>query len=312
MSSIFQDGIDIYADATWESGPWRNYIRKPKAVPLKFDSEAIKIDFFCTEEDFIGYKCKIGVKNHVSSDYISRIDLLDNADSSLSLASGIISSGNMEGDEDGMSLLSTLTGHGSFTKHSSPAFYGEPTYSWIMPGIGFRFGQAINYLSSFTSTDNFVTYTPTEADLSPKSFDGGIHCWVKLDVVSAGFNYFYTKPIPSSYHGKNATLIINSLGNKHAMDDLGGNQVLSMELVGSVDNINYTVIGDKILDDINPVAANDTDGAAMQIKYVINGIDYGKYNYYKFRWNIDAGVGTEEMYKKMNFMLLSLYPIPNR
>ena len=84
------------------------------------------------------------------------------------------------------------------------------------------------------------------------------------------------------------------------MDDLGGNQALSMELVGSVDNINYTVIGDKILDDINPMADNDTDGAARQIKYVISGLDYGKYNYYKFRWYVEDGDHLE------------LYPIPHQ
>jgi hypothetical protein len=285
MSSIFQDGEDIYTDSTWESGGWRNYIRKPKAVRGTFPTDDVDVDFFCVEEDLVGYGVELWGVN-ANPDTIGRIDFK-------------LPGGGYHRSSDGMILTAASI--------NSPAYFDDPGYSWVAPGLGFRFAESVHEDNVFTAARN-LTYTVSADDLSPKNFDGGVHSWIKLDVGGVGIVYaFYSKNIPGEMlQNRDSLLVFNSLGNKHSWADVG-NVAFTMHLEGSLDGDNWETLAEIFDDvDINELAGGFSN--AQQFSFLLAGSNYPKMNYYRFRWYSESGSGSERSANKQNFLLLSLYP----
>lgn len=287
MSSIFQDTTNIYSDGKWESSPWRNYHRDiGPAIARTFSVDDVDYELFCAEEDLVGLKIGIDVTDS-STDRISKIRLYDGA---TTLATS----------QDVLTLGAGL---------NVPAWRTDSSYSWFMPGIGFRFSQTVESTSTFTA-NRYDEYTILESDLGEKRFDGGIHSWIKLDTVAVGIlNNFNSKVIPSEFlRGKNNLLVFNSLSNKHSYG-IGGNVAITMHLMGSVDGINFDTLGE-IFSDTNLTDTSATGmSATYQITHLLSGLNYQKYPYYKFRWYVEDGSGTERMPLKQNFVKLSLYKL---
>jgi hypothetical protein len=295
MSSIFQDGFDVYADSTWESGPWRNYIRKPKAKRLTFATDDVDMDFFCVEEDLVGYKLFIRGRTSII-DIFTHCRLFDSGDNQLSEST------------DGMEFETDPT---EANYAQLPVFEKDISanpvagYNWVLPGLGFRVAESAHETSLFTAIRD-LTYTVRADDLSPKDFDGGIHSWIKLDTAGVGIaNAFYSKPIPAEFlQGENSLLVFNGLGNKHTYNTIL-NRALTLHLMGSLDGINYDTLGE-ILADVD-ICHVDGMSETLQYTYMLSGVNYPKYNYYKFRWYVEDGEHVEATANKQNFILLSLY-----
>ena len=289
MYSIFQDGTDVYADSTWQSGPWRNYIRKPKATRLTFPTDTVDMDFFCVEEDFVGYKLYM-VGRTSAIDVFTTFRLRDGDSNNLAL-----SADPMEFETD-----PTEANYAQL-----PVFDGVAGYNWVLPGVGFRVAETVHEINHFTGIRE-LTYTVSADDLSPKDFDGGIHSWIKLDTAGVGIvNAFYSKPIPAEFlQGENSLLVFNGLGNKHTYNTIL-NRALTLHLMGSLDGINYDTLGE-ILDDVD-ICNVDGMSETFQYTYMLSGVNYPKYNYYKFRWYVEDGDHLEATANKQNFILLSLY-----
>ena len=287
MSSIFQDGVDIYTDSTWQSGPWRNYIRKPKAVRGTFPTDDVDVDFFCVEEDLVGYGIELWGTD-ADPDTIGRVDFKPPG-------------GGYHRSSDVMILTSSAI--------NMPAYYDDPHYSWVAPGLGFRFAESVHEDNVFTGARN-LTYTVSADDLSPKNFDGGMHSWIKLDMAGVGIaSVFYSKNIPGELlQNRDSLLVFNSLGNKHAWASTG-NIALTMHLQGSLDGDNWQTLAEIFDDDnISDAGAGTGVSAAYQYAHLLAGSNYPKMNYYRFRWYSEAGSGSERPACKQNFLLLSLYP----
>ena len=286
MSSIFQDGTDIYTDQTWESGGWRNYIRKPKAVRGTFPTDDVDVDFFCVEEDLVGYGIELW-GNDLDPDKIGRMDFK-------------LPGGGFHRSSDAMILTASAV--------NAPAYYDDPHYSWIAPGLGFRFVADVHEDNVFTGSRQ-LTYTVSADDLSPKSFDGGMHSWIKLDVGGVGIVYSaYSKNIPGALlQNRDSLLVFNSLGNKHCFAAVG-NCALTMHLEGSLDGDNWAVLAE-IFDDVDINEETGGFSDTKQYPFLLAGSNYPKMNYYRFRWYSESGTGSERPACKQNFLLLSLYPV---
>tara|TARA_Y100001938_G_C8064118_1_gene419116 strand:- start:884 stop:1750 length:867 start_codon:yes stop_codon:yes gene_type:complete len=288
MSTIFQDTTDIYADSTWEASPWRNYIRKPTdaiKIPLNFATNDLNYLLWVTEEEYIGKKVGIWLSTG-TPDYIGRVSLYDADDSEMSRS------------VDGMKLSG---GYGE------PSINKAENKSWIMPGVGFQWLGNIHALNSITSAENNI-YTITSDNIPGKTFDGGVHCWIKLDTVSAGIaTAMYSENIPSEFlHNQDSVLIFNSLGNIHSYAT-ASNRAFTFNLLGSVDGTNWDTLG-TILDDVD-IRDQTQFGTGLQYPHILSGTSFQKYPYYKFRWYVVDGTGTEAPACKQNFIKLSLYKI---
>ena len=291
MSSIFQDTDDIYADSTWEASPWRNYIRVPDdnlRIESAFPTDNIDFDLWVTEEELIGHSLAI-YATQASTDNLTRLSLYN--------PSGI----EMSRGSDFLSLSSSA--------HNAPAFWTDPGYSWIAPGIAFRFAENVSSTTSITSNRSVTVTIPSSA-IPEKRFDGGLHCWIKLDTVSAGIaTVQYTKPFGGEFiNNQDCLLVFNGLSNKHSYGS-GSNKAFSMYMEGSVDGINWDTL-DKFINDVD-ISDNATVGMSdsLQIAFMLSGTNFQKYYQYRFKWLCEDGTGSERLPQKQNFVKLSLYKI---
>ena len=249
------------------------------------------MDFFCVEEDLVGYKLHLRGRD-------STIDMFDRVTFK---------------DKDGV-VITTTTNIMTFETDATegayaqlPVFDGVAGYNWVLPGAGFRVAETVHETALFTNTRE-LEYTISADDLSPKNFDGGIHSWIKLDNAgTTTSNAMYSKPIPMDFlQGQNSLLVFNSLGNKHLYDTIL-NRALTLHLEGSLDGVNYETLG-LIFEDID-ICNVDGLSNAFQYPYMISGSSYPKYNYYRFMWYVEDNTWDEANASKQNFILLSLYKI---
>ena len=250
-----------------------------------FPVDDIPLNIYCVEEDLIGYKLYVRVYNaYPNADKINLIRLLDAGDN----------------------ILSSTTDEMWFSGgYANPALYDDLAISWILPGVGFRLSQSFHPSSGFTG-DREITYTISNNQLSEKGYDGGIHCWIKLDTHTED-NPFYSKLIPNNIiQNRNCLLVFNSACSWHGWT-IAGNVAFTLKLLGSVDGTNFETVA-TILDDIN-IADQTAHGYTFQIPHVLSGLNYSKYNYFKFSFGPESGAGATRAFLKQSFARLSLYPL---
>ena len=191
--------------------------------------------------------------------------------------------------------------------HNEVALVSDSGYSWVFPGLAIKFAEAIHGTDSFTASQ-VLTYTPSINDLSSKQYDGGVHSYIKLNTVAIGTgNTFYSKLIPAEYlQNRNCLLVFNSLANKHTYG-AGDTKALTCNLESSIDGVNFNTLA-VIIDD-NDITDTVAYSNTFQYSHLLAGINYGKFNYYRFSWYIEAGAHTERIPLHQNFLTLSLYPI---
>mgnify|MGYP003141212496 CR=1 FL=1 len=223
-SDIYNAGVNYF-----QSGPWRNYVRE--LIPQSFSIGDADFEVFLVEEELVGYKLKIYLKNVTGGtppiDVIEKIEFLDSGDSVLSTSLDYfqVNSGGLTGVQS-----RAMAGVSSSDTH----------YSWFAPGIGFRVEAMLN---NVITGDISGTYTALESHLGEKRFDGGIHCWIKIDSGGLDTN-FYTRNVPQDLiEGNDALLIWNSYPNKFVKNGAVGAYIgYSLLIQGSVDNQNWITL----------------------------------------------------------------------
>jgi len=301
--SIFQDTIDIYSD-NWFSSPWKNYTLLPTDSPgspltdktVGFVNETgVTFKVYCLEEEWLNYRLRIQLTDNGGSNDTYIFKLQNRAgDTDLSTSStGMIWAG----------VQSTLV-------TTSSTF--DDFKSWIAPGLGLRCQTAPDGKTTFTANDRCNIDVAKDSfgvsDFTPlRKYDGGAHCWVKLN--HAVDTWYYSKPLPASVLGdKDCLLIWNALSH-YRMMLAGGNSALTLALFGSMDGTNYVNVM-TLANDVNPYDATSAFVSdTHQLKVEMRGIGFDKYPYYKIGWQIENSTGTETVPIETNFIRMSIYTI---
>ena len=307
--SIFKDNYNVYGTSPhWNSSPWTNFFYKPVSRYIDETSgDDVQLKMWCCQPEWIGTEIFIQAAPDTGTggDILTRISYPGE-----SLV-------NIEGDDYRFGVQAS-------GKDTSELAHDDRTLKhWFLPGIALQLPDGTHATSTITQTTKW-SYTPTDADLGEKVFDGGLHCWVKFpyDTVADGSSdaekYVYTKPVSTSDIQLGEFLFIwNSAGHqvRRESNALGVNNAFTVEMQYS--SINNPSDSDWVTEEaliLNDVDIEDNTGngssTGVNDKFMMRNLLIGAKGTRQVRFKMynPNGSFTECRMLRSQFIRISLYP----
>ena len=289
--SLFQDTKELYS-ADWQSSPWRNYHRPPKLTTIKNVlniGHDLTVSF--TEEDMVGGIVNFSYNSMTGApgDYLSQVKFTPPNGTIYSSSHDVYYPGTGNYVEGGL----------------GGGIVGQNLYTWVLPGVGFQWQENHHQVNTITSpgAHNMLI---TEEHLNPRMYDGGMHCWIKLNSSGIGeANSNFTKTFPNEWISLKDTLVVyNSLGHIPQYPTVS-NRDVELVLQGSVDNSTFYDLT-VLMNGVDPVA--DLVGNGYSYVTTLEGSTFPEYRYFRLKLFTNSG-SSEPTPQDYNFYHISIYPI---